>query len=341
MRQIVHCGLLTCLALSAAAPALADPVEDFYRSKQIQLAIGFGVGDGFDTYARVLARHMPRHIPGKPPIVVQNMPGVGSLKALSYVLNVAPRDGTAFGLMNPAATVDALFSPEQAGFDPRTIDWIGSMSSDTTTCGFFTREPVTIDLLKSKRFVVGGTAATSGTMRANRVMASVLGLNFKIVSGYRTLGDLTLAAEKGEVEGFCGLMASTLRVNFWDRYRGGALQIPVQAGIERDPDLPASIPNALDLAASEADRALVRLFAGPWYYGRPFMAPPNLPPERLAALRKAFDDMHKDPAFLEEARRIKLNVRPLTGAQVHDAVVKVYETPKDVIERARPIMGAQ
>jgi len=215
------------------------------------------------------------------------------------------------------------------------------MSSDTTTCGFFTREPVTIDLLKSKRFVVGGTAATSGTMRANRVMASVLGLNFKIVSGYRTLGDLTLAAEKGEVEGFCGLMASTLRVNFWDRYRGGALQIPVQAGIERDPDLPASIPNALDLAASEADRALVRLFAGPWYYGRPFMAPPNLPPERLAALRKAFDDMHKDPAFLEEARRIKLNVRPLTGAQVHDAVVKVYETPKDVIERARPIMGAQ
>src|SRR5262249_29584483 len=171
------------------------------------------------------------------------MPGVGSLKALSYVLTVAPRDGTVFGLMNPAATVDALFSPEQAGFDPRTIDWIGSMSSDTTTCGFFTREPVTVDTLKSKQFIVGGTAATSGTMRANRVMASVLGLNFKFVAGYRSMGDLTLAAEKGEVEGFCGLMVSTLKVNFWERYKNGTLQIPLQAGLESDPDLPASIPN--------------------------------------------------------------------------------------------------
>jgi hypothetical protein len=215
------------------------------------------------------------------------------------------------------------------------------MSSDTTTCGFFTREPVTLDLLKSKQFVVGGTAATSGTTRANRVMASVLGLNFKIVAGYRTLGDLQLAAEKGEVQGFCGLMASTLRVNFWDRFKNGALQIPVQAGLEPDPDLPATIPNALDLAASEQDRALVRLFAGPWYYGRPYMTPPNIPADRLAALRKAFAEMHRDPAFLDEAKRIQLNVRPLTGAQVRDAVVKIYETPKDVIERARPIMGPQ
>ena len=171
MNQTVRCLLLAHVALSLATPARADPVEDFYRGKQIQLAIGFGVGDGFDTYARVLARHMSRHIPGKPSIVVQNMPGVGSLKALGYVLNVAPRDGTAFGLMNPAATVDALFSPEQAGFDPRTIDWIGSMSSDTTTCGFWTRRAGHARTLKTRQFVVGGTAATSGTMRANRVLA--------------------------------------------------------------------------------------------------------------------------------------------------------------------------
>src|SRR5262249_5338977 len=162
---------------------------------------------------------------------VQNMPGVGSLKALSYLLTVAPRDGTAFGLMSPAATVDALFSPEQAGFDPRTIDWIGSMSSDTSTCGFWTREPVTLATLKARQFMVGGTSATSGTMRANRVVQSVLGLNFKIVSGYRSLGDLTLAAEKGEVEGYCGVMVSTLKVAFWERYTGGALRIPVQTAI--------------------------------------------------------------------------------------------------------------
>ena len=340
-RSIIN-PFLVCLLLASAASsaAMADPIEDFYRGKQIQLIIGFGVGDGFDTYARILARHMPRHIPGRPSIVVQNMPGVGSVKAMTYVQNIAAKDGTAFGLMNPAATVDALFDPAQSGnLDPSKFDWIGSMASDTTTCGFWTRTPVTLETLRLRKFVVGGTSATSGTMRANRVLASVLGLDFKLVSGYRTLGDLTLAAEKGEVEGFCGAMLATLKVTAWDRYKNGELQIPVQAAIESDPDLPG-VPNAFDLAGSEEDRQLLRLFVGPWYYGRPFFAPNGVPADRLDALRAAFMAMHHDAAFIDEAKKIQLNVRPIDGLQVREAVGKIYETPKAVIERARPIMGS-
>jgi hypothetical protein len=282
---------------------------------------------------------MSRLIPGNPTFVVQNMPGVGSQKALNYLQTLAPKDGTAFGLVNPTATTDPLFYPGQASYDPTALEWVGSMSSDTTTCGFWTREPVTLETLRSREFVVGGTAVTSGTMRANRVLGSVLGLRFKYVSGYRTLGDLTLAAEKGEVQGYCGVMVSTLKVNWWDRYQGGGIQIPVQAAMEKDPDLPASVPNALDLVGSEADRQLLRLFVGPWYYGRPFVSAPNVPRERLAALRTAFAATLRDKDFLEEAGRIKLNVRPVGGLEIAATIRKLYETPKDVIERARPIMG--
>jgi tripartite-type tricarboxylate transporter receptor subunit TctC len=340
-REATHASILSLWLVTAAGvpQAAADPIEDFYRGKQIQLAIGFGVGNGFDTYARVLARHMGRHIPGRPAIIVQNMPGAGSLKALNYLLTVAPRDGTAFGLINPTATTDPLLHPARANFDPRTFNWIGSMTSDTNTCGFWTREPVTVETLRRKEFVVGGTALTSGTVLADKVLASVLGLKFRIVSGYPELGALTLAAEKGEVQGYCGVMVSTLKVNLWDRYQSGAIQIPLQAALHKDPDLPSSVPNALDLAQSEEDRQFIRLFAGPWYYGRPFLAPLGVPQDRLMALRTAFMAMHKDPAFLAEAEKIKLNVRPITAEQIAKAINDIYATPAAVIERAKPIMG--
>jgi tripartite-type tricarboxylate transporter receptor subunit TctC len=329
--------VLTLVGL--AVPAAVEPVADFYSgNKQIRLIIGFGVGDAFDAYARVLARHLSRHIPGRPAIVVQNMPGVGSVKAATYVQTIAPKDGTAIGLINPVATVDALFDPQQLPVDASTFDWIGSMSSETMTCGFWTRTPVTVATLRSRQFIVGGTAATSGTMRANRVFASVLGLDFKIVPGYSQLNDLTIAAERGEIDGYCSMMVSTLKVTAWDRYQSGGLQIPFQAAAENDPDLP-NVPNAFDLVSSEEDRQLLRLLVGPWRYGKPFFAPTGIPADRLAALRTAFMEMHKDPAFIEEANKIKLNVRPINGMQVREAVQQIHQTPKAVIERARPIMG--
>jgi hypothetical protein len=206
------------------------------------------------------------------------------------------------------------------------------------TCGFWTHTPVTVATLKSRPFIVGGTAATSGTMRANRVFASVLGLGFKIVPGYSTLNDLTIAAERGEIDGYCSMMVSTLKVTAWDRYQSGGLQIPFQAAIESDPELP-NVPNAFDLVSSDEDRQLLRLLVGPWYYGKPFFAPAGVPADRLAALRTAFMEMHGDPAFIEEAGKAKLTMRPITGMQVREAVQQIHQTPKAVIERARPIMG--
>jgi hypothetical protein len=266
------------------------------------------------------------------------MPGVGSVKAATYVQTIAPKDGTAIGLINPVATVDALFDSQQLPVDASAFDWIGSMSSDTMTCGFWTRTPVTVATLKSRQFIVGGTAATSGTMRANRVFANVLGLDFKIVPGYSTLNDLTIAAERGEIDGYCSMMVSTLKVTAWDRYQSGGLQIPFQAAVENDPELP-NVPNAFDLASSEDDRQLLRLLVGPWYYGKPFFTPTGIPADRLAALRTAFMEMHEDPAVIEEANRIKLSVRPISDLQVREAVKQIHQTPKAVIERARSIMG--
>src|SRR5262245_40187447 len=273
---------LLLMVAGFAAPAAAEPVADFYGGKQIKLISGFGVGDAFDAYARLLSRHMSRHIPGRPAIVVQSMPGVGSVKAATYMQTIAPKDGTAIGLINPVVTVDALFDPQQLAVDASSFDWIGSMASETMTCGLWTRTPVTVATLKSRPFTVGGTAVTSGTMRANRVFANVLGLDFKIVGGYATLNDLTIAAERGEVDGYCSMMVSTLRVTAWDRYQSGGLQIPFQAAVENDPALP-NVPNAFDLVSSEQDRQLLRLLVGPWYYGKPFFVPTGTPADRLAA----------------------------------------------------------
>lgn len=339
MRKAIGLGCVLATIAATVIPArAADRVADFYRGKTMRVIVGFGAGDGFDIYARLLAQFMAAHIPGEPTIIVQNMPGAGSLVALNYVDNVVPRDGTAIGMVNPVVIVQHLLQPEVAKFDPLTMNWIGSMTSDYYNCGFWTDKPLTLADLRSKHFVVGSTATTGGTYAGDRVFQAVLNLDFKIVPGYTNLGELREAAERGEVQGFCGVMAMTLKSTFWPSFVAKQLQIPVSARLPPDPDLP-DIPNAFDLVKSDEDRQLLLLLAGPWYFGRPFMAPPGVPAERLAALRAAFAATLADPALLAEAKKEQLEIHPLSDAQIVATIEKIDATPPAVIERAKPMFG--
>lgn len=341
MRKAVGLGCVLAILAAMVLPArAADSNADFYRGKTMRIIVGFGAGDGFDIYARLLAQFMGAHIPGAPTIIVQNMPGAGSLVALNYVDNVVPRDGTAIGMVNPVVIVQHLLQPEIAKFDPLTMNWIGSITSDYYNCGFWTDKPVTLADLRSKHFVVGSTATTGGTYAGDRVFEAVLNLDFKIVPGYTNLGELRQAAERGEVQGFCGVMAMTLKSTFWPSFVAKQLQIPVSARLAPDPDLP-DIPNAFDLVKSDEDRQLLLLLAGPWYFGRPFMAPPGVPAERLAALRAAFVATLADPALLAEAKQEQLEIHPLGDAQIVATIEKIDATPPSVIERAKPMFGVE
>ena len=342
MRRACLAALLTVwsvLTAQAQAPASVDEAE-FYKGKSIRLIVGSGAGDSFDLYGRLVLRHLANHIPGKPAVVVQNMQGAGSLNALNYLMNVAPRDGTVLGLFIPVSTIQPLLQPSVAKFDARTINWLGSIATDYYTCGFWTDKPVSVSDLQSREFVVGSTAVAGATYAGTRVFAQAMGLKLRLVPGYGTMNELNHAAEKGEVQGHCGLMATTLKTNLWGPYQDGHLQIALRASLGDDPSL-ASVPNAFDLVTSEEDRQTLLLLAGPWYYGRPLAAPPGLPTERLQTLRRAFDEMVRDPAFLADAKELRAVVEPLSAAQVTETIGRIYAIPPAVLARARPLFGAE
>jgi tripartite-type tricarboxylate transporter receptor subunit TctC len=335
-------SIIALLATFGAHAQTASPDEDagFYKGKSIRLIVGSGAGDSFDLYGRLISRHLGDHIPGKPTIVVQNMQGAGSLNALNYLMNVAPRDGATLALVIPVSTIQPLLQPAIAKFDARNINWLGSVATDYYTCGFWTKDKLSVSDLQSREFVVGSTAVAGATYAGTRVFANALDLKLRLVSGYGTMNELNHAAEKGEVEGHCGLMATTLKTNLWDQFQKGQLQIVLRASLSEDPALP-DIPNAFNLVKSDEDRQVLLLLAGPWYYGRPLAAPPGLAPGRLQTLRDAFEAMVRDPAFLADAKELRALVDPLTAAQVAETIGKIYAIPPEVVTRARPLFGVE
>lgn len=339
MRALAPAFVALALALGAAGAA-ADEEADFYRGKSIRVVVGGGAGDSFDLYARLVSRHIGGHLPGKPTIVVQNMPGAGSLTAFGYVLNAAPRDGTVIGMINPVVTIQPLLQPDVVKIDPRAIDWLGSLAGDHYTCGFWGPERLTLDDLRSRETVVGSPATTSATYAGNQVFMRTLGLKLRIVLGYGSMNQLNLAAEKGEVRGHCGVMATSIKSSLFPFYSSGRLKIAVQAALRPGSALDG-VPNAFDLVTREEDRQTLLLLAGPWTYGRPLFAPQGLPPARLANLRAAFEAMVRDAVFLKEASDVRADIEPLTGAEVVREIRRIHEIPAAVLERARPMFGIE
>jgi tripartite-type tricarboxylate transporter receptor subunit TctC len=333
-------ALAICVGAAAGATANDDPVAAFYGGRTVQAIVGYTPGSTFEFYLRAFASHLARHIPGNPTIVIQHMPGAGSLKATAYLANVAPRDGSVLGIINPVNTIEPLLDPSNARFDPLAFGWLGSLNSEISTCAFWSKDLRTLADLRRREVVVGSTGPSSGSTVDARVLAALGGIKFKVVTSYPGLSEVRLAAERGEVDGHCGLQASAIKSLLWDGFQQGRFSVPVQMGLRRHPDLP-DVPNAYDLAATEDDRALFRLNFGPWSYGRPLLAPPGTPKDRLEALRSAFMAAVTDPQFLAEARRINMEIQPAGPDAIEKLIADILQTPAPVVERARGLLGVQ
>lgn len=325
-------ALLAAAAGSGPASAQGD-VAPFFKDKQMRIVVGSAAGAGYDLNARLLARHWTNHIPGKPQIIVQNQVGAGSVTMTNAVYGGAPRDGTVVGAAINGMPTAALLTPSIVKFDPRRLIWVGSSNRETQLAYVWHTAPVkTLAELKTKELVVGAT--TAGTTQFDFPIAArdILGLKFKVISGYKGTTDIHLAMESGEVQGMGSngwLSLKTLN-SAWIAEKK---VIPVvQFVLERNPDL-KDVPTIFEIASSEAERQALRLLVARLEYGRPFFLPPEVPADRVAALRRAFDATMKDAAFLAEADRSKIDISPMTGEEVEKLVGQVLETPADVVAR--------
>jgi tripartite-type tricarboxylate transporter receptor subunit TctC len=333
------CVLAITAPLAAVAPASAqEDAEKFYKGKTVQAIVGYSPGSTFELYLRVLTRHLGKHIPGNPTIVLQHMPGAGSLKATNYLAAVAPKDGSVFGMPNPVNTIEPLLDPKNSRFDPRSFVWLGSLNTEISTCAFWAKDLRTYDDLKKREVVAGSTGPASGSTIDARVLGTLTGIKFKVVTGYGSLGDIRLASERGETDGFCGLLVSALKTDYWDQYKSGRMAVPVQMGLTKHAEFP-DIPNAYEFVTREEDRQLFRLIFGPWSYGRPLFVPPGTAPERVAVLRAALQSVLKDPAYLAETKKINMEIQPTGPEVIAKLVDEILRTPPPVVERARQVLG--
>jgi tripartite-type tricarboxylate transporter receptor subunit TctC len=325
-----------CLVLlsTCAGNAWAQTPEAFYAGKTINVVVGFEAGGGYDAYARLLARHMSRHAGGAN-IVVQNRPGAGSLVAANYLFNVAPRDGTVFGIVSSGVLFDPLFGNKAAQFEPTEFSWLGSVNREVSTCQVWHTAPIkTFEDARNTSIAVGGTGAGADSHLFPQTLNAVLGTKFKIVSGYPGATSVFLAMERGELHGICGIYWSTLKAQRADWLRQGILRPLVQLALDKHPEYP-DVPLVLDFAANPEERAALELVFAPMALARPFLGPPGIPADRLAFLRRAFELTIADAEFKAEAERLKLEVSPLSADEIIALLRRLYQTPASVVERAK------
>ncbi len=327
--------LALCLlaALTFAAPqACAESVEDFYRGKTVTLVIGYSAGGGYDLYGRLLARYIGKYIPGQPTVVAQNREGAGSLRAALYIYGAAPKDGTVIGTFSRSMAVAPLLN--EAPFDASKFSWLGSISTDVNVCMTWKTSAVKTwsDMLE-KPFTMGGLGAGADPDIFALMFKNVFGAKLKLVSGYPGTNDVALAMERGEVDGMCGLSWSTVKTRHGDWLAGKKVNIPVQAGLHKEKDIP-EVPGVMELVKTPEQTQIVRLILASQEMARPFAAPPGIPDDRRRALVAAFEQTMKDPDFLAEAAKMKADVDPVSAAAIESLLAEVYKTPKDVIAKA-------
>ena len=339
MRRAIVFGSLAFLAL--ALPARAQPVAQFYRNKSVTLTVGYSAGGGYDTYARILARHMGKHIPGNPTIVVQNAPGAGSMRAANMIYNVVPKDGTAFGMFGRGIALEPLIGTSPAQFEATKFLWLGSGTEEAAVVVIRTEAGIKTwaDML-AKPFTVGGEGTGSDPDVYALMLKNVFGVKLKLVSGYPGTTEMALAVERGEVDGRASWSWSSLKSLKPDWIAQKKIAVPVQLNLTRSPDLP-DVPLIGDYAESARQRQILKLVLSRQTMGRPFMAPPGIPADRAAALRAAFDATMKDPEFLAEAKARGQEVSPVSGAALDALIAELYASPKDVVEETKKAIGGQ
>jgi tripartite-type tricarboxylate transporter receptor subunit TctC len=331
MKRAICALFLYCLMVAAA---LAQPASDSYKGKVVELYIGYSVGGGYDIYARLLARHMGRHLPGNPVIVPKNMLGAGSLRLANWLYAVAPRDATVFGTIGRGIAFDPLLGTEGAQFKAMEFGWIGSANDEVSVCAAWGKSGITrFEDLYARTVFIGGTGAGADTDLFPKVMNNILGTKMRLVTGYPGGADITLALQRGEVQARCGWSWSSIKTNHPDWVKDGTIKLLVQLSLEKHADLP-QVPLIMDLVKTAEQRAVMRLVFARQVMGRPFLAPPGVPAERLALLRKAFMATMKDEAFLAEADKMKLEIRPVDGEAVQKLVAEIYATPAEIVKQA-------
>jgi tripartite-type tricarboxylate transporter receptor subunit TctC len=330
-RPMVVCFLALAM-LSFTRNAAADAVADFYHGKVLTIGVGFSAGGGYDLHARILARHMPKHLPGAPTIIVKNVPGGSGLTLINTLYNSAPRDGTEIATFDRAIPLQPLIDGDRGRFDPLKLNWIGSSDNDPSTCIAWHDSPVkTFDDLTKQELVVGATGSVGIALAFPRIANAVLGTKFKIINGYPGSTEVLLSMERGETQGFCSAGFATVALARPDWIRDHKVNFLVQLAIEKHRDHP-DVPLALDLAKSTADRQAIELIVSSTLFARPFGAPPGVPSDRVNALRKAFNETLKDPEYLADAAQRKLQVELVTGQRVEEVLHRVYATPKTVVD---------
>lgn len=334
---------LACLIGSIGACTAQDAVEQFYRGKQITIVVGSSAGGGYDTYARLIARNMGGAIPGQPSIVVQNMSGAGSNRAAGYIYSVAPKDGTAVGAIFPGAVLQPLLSEQPVAHDPSKFVYVGSANSDVYVCYVRSDAPVqTFKDVLEKELVVGASNPGATTYDLPQLLNSVLGAKFKIVTGYPGSREITLALERGEVQGACGLGWTGIEVMHPDWFAKDKVRVLVQLSNTGHADLnKRGVPRAAEFARTEDDRKTIELVFSQGVFGRPYILPPTVPADRVAALRKAFIATLDDRALRAEAAKMQLDLDPMAGADLQALVAGIYATPPRLVERARRALSAK
>jgi len=338
IRAVTAFLLLALLFALVPERVRAQAQAPFYRDKQINMVIASGAGGGYDTYARALARHMSKHIPGNPTIVPRNLPGAGGLIAANTLYNNTPADGFTFAALTNGAAMDPLFGERAARFDAQKLNWIGSIGKLDNICVTWQGSPLTrIEQAKAREVAVSASGAGGNSSIMPKILNQFLGTKFKVIGGYTEGSGTTLALERGEVDGVCGLSYSTLKTMHPDWFRDRKVNIIVQIGLEKQRDLP-DVPNALDLVANPEDKQVLQLILARQEMGRPFAMPPGVPADRVAILRAAFEATLKDPAFLADAEKLQMEVDPLTGAEIEALLKTAYAAPREIVQRAAQLV---
>lgn len=339
---LAHKTSIVALVLTAGSAALevkAAETTPFYAGKTLRILVGFSAGGGYDLYARELARFMGRHVPGNPSVVVQNMAGAGSLKAVNYLYNAAPRDGTVLATFARGIVFEPLIGHlEGAQFDAPKFNWIGSVSNEVSVCAINASRGIRSwpDML-AKQTVIGASGVGADSDVFPIVLRNLFHLPMKIVTGYPGGADLNLAMERGEIDGRCGWSWNSIVSRNREWLTDKRIDVTLQIGLAKHEDMP-DVPLIMDLVKDARRDAALKVIVSRQSIARPFAAPPDMPPERVELLRHAFDDTVADPDFLAEMRSQALEVRPVGGAEVQGLIREIYATPPEVTKLAREIV---
>ena len=336
-------SLAALIALSSiCATARADTVSDFYTGKQLQFIVPTPPGGSYDGYGRLLSRYIVKYIPGKPTIVVSNMAGAGGIVGAQHVANIAAKDGTVLTVVSQGLLLLAAGSPEdrvKLPFDISALNWLGNLSaSNHVVVTWRTSKVKTLQDARQTQAVMGASGAGSTSVLEPVLLNQLVGTKFKVVLGYPGSTDMTLATEKGEIDGFAANTWASFKAFKPDWIQNHMLNLIVQIGLKKDPELP-DVPLAMDLATNDLDRAALRVLADVAAFGRSVATSPGVPAERVEALRKAFDDTLRDPEFLADADKERLEISAMNGAAVQDLVGDVIRAPQPVLDRVSHAMS--